>query len=285
MTDDTNAAASATADTASATILTNDIQQPAGDQWTPPEWAKDVPAEHHALLKAKNYKSPADVIVAYANAQKALSGDKIPLPKDGVWDADARKKLGIPDKAEDYATAIKKPELPEGMKWDEGFEKAALPVAHQLGLTPKQLEGLMTFYGAHQAQAFKDAQAGLVTAAEETASILRDEFGPQFEARLTQAKRVVQQLGGPEVVEALNRTGAGNDPHMVKLFAKIGAMMGEDQLKSGASGQFGMGTEEAKAEIRKLQNHPAYMDKYHPEHGDIITKLGELHKTAFPEAA
>jgi hypothetical protein len=284
MADDTNAAASAPADTASATILTDGTQTQA-DAWSPPEWAKDVPAEHHALLKAKNYKSPADVIVAYANAQKALSGDKVPVPKDGVWDADARKKLGIPDKPEDYATAIKKPELPEGMKWDEGFEKAALPVAHSLGLTPKQLEGLMGFYGAHQAEQFKASQAALVTAAEETAAALRDEFGAQFEAKLTQAKRVVQQLGGPEVIQALNETGAGNNPHLVKLFAKIGAMMGEDQLKSGASGQFGMGTEEAKAEIRKLQSHPAYMDKYHAEHQDIITKLGELHKTAYPEAA
>ena len=285
MADDTNAAASVSTDTASATILTNDIQQPAGDQWTPPEWAKDVPAEHHALLKAKNYKSPADVIVAYANAQKALSGDKVPIPKDGVWDADARKKLGIPDTAEGYAGAIKKPELPEGMTWDEGFEKAALPVAHQLGLTPKQLEGLMTFYGAHQAEQFKGQVAARQAETADAETVLREKFGPQYDARLSQAKRVVQQLGGADVAQALNETGAGNRPELIELFAKIGAMMGEDQLKSGASGAFGMGTEEAKAEIRKLQGHPAYMDKYHPEHGDIITKLGELHKTAFPEAA
>lgn len=285
MAEDTNAAASATAETASATILTTDTQTQTQDQWQPPDWAKDVPQEHHALLKAKNYKSPADVIVAYANAQKALSADKIPVPKDGVWDADSRKKLGIPEKPEDYGNIIKKPELPEGMKWDENFEKAALPVAHSLGLTPRQLEGLMGLYAGYQAEQFKASLAGQATAAEETAAVLREEFGAQYDARLSQAKRVVQQLGGPEVIQALNETGAGNRPELVKLFAKIGAMMAEDQLRSGASGQFGMGTEEAKAEIRKLQSHPAYMDKYHPEHADIITKLGELHKIAYSEAA
>lgn len=258
---------------------------PAPDTWTPPDWAKDVPAEHHALLKAKSYKSPAEVVVAYANAQKALSADKIPVPKDGVWDADARKKLGIPEKPEDYAPLIKKPELPEGMKWDETFEKAALPVAHQLGITPKQLDGLMSLYAGYQAEQFKANVLAQSQAGEQAQAALRQEFGVQFDAKLSQAKRVVQQLGGPEVIAALNETGAGNHPALVKLFAKIGSMMAEDQLKSGASGAFGMGTEEAKAEIRKLQNHPAYMDKYHPEHADIITKLGELHKIAFAEAA
>jgi hypothetical protein len=285
MTDEPNAAASVNTDTASATILTTDIQTPQGDAWKPPEWAKDVPAEHHALLKAKNYGSPADVVVAYANAQKALSGDKIPVPKDGVWDADSRKKLGIPDKPEDYAAGLKKPELPEGMKWDETFEKAALPVAHELGLTPKQLQGLMGLYAGYQAEQFKATMASQVTAAEETSAALRDEFGPQFDARLAQARRVVQQLGGPEVAQALNETGAGNNPHLVKMFAKIGAMMGEDQLKSGASGAFGMGTEEAKVEINKMLSHPARLDRQHPEHSWYLDKMAELQKIANPVAA
>lgn len=270
----------ASADTG-ATLLTT--QPPTtGDTWTPPDWAKDVPQEHHALLKAKNYKTPADVVNAYANAQKAISADKIPLPKDGVWDAESLKKLGVPEKPEGYQ--IERPKLPDGMKWDEGFEKVALPAAHQLGLTPKQLNGLMQMYAAYQGEQFKGAALNRQQERTSSEEALRQEFGPQYDARLTQAQRVARFLG-PEFVQVLNETGVGNRPEFVKAFAKLGAMMGEDQLKTGQSGGFGMGAEEAKTEIKKLQQHPAFMDKYHVEHKDIIAKLGELHKIAFAEAA
>lgn len=265
-----------------ATVLGQPPAQ--GETWTPPDWAKDVPQEHHALLKAKNYKTPADVVNAYASAQKLISADKIPLPgKDGVWDAESAKKLGIPEKPDGYQ--YKKPELPQGMKWDETFEKAALPVAHSLGLTPKQLEGLMTFYAAHQAEQFKGMGVQMQQGRTEAEAALRQEFGPQYDARMTQALRVVQSLGGPEVQAVLNETGAGNRPELVKFFAKIGAMMGEDQLKSGASGGFGMGREEAKAEITKLLQHPARMDRNHPEHRYYLERMAELQKIATPEAA
>ncbi len=104
----------------------------------------------------------------------------------------------------------------------------------------------MGMYAAHQATQFQGSAAALNQARADSEATLREKFGPQYDARLTQAKRVVQSLGGAGVIEALNATGAGNNPELIEMFAKIGAMMGEDQLKSGASGSFGMGRKKRK---------------------------------------
>lgn len=44
------------------------------------------------------------------------------------------------------------------------------------------------------------------------------------------AKRVIEKFGGPEIIELLDDTGYGNNPHVVKLLATIGEQMGEDSL-------------------------------------------------------
>ncbi|MFN9358069.1 MAG: hypothetical protein ACK6A4_14815, partial [Alphaproteobacteria bacterium] len=85
------------------------------------------------------------------------------------------------------AYALKRPDLPEGVPWDEGFEKAALPIAQGLGLTPQQLQGLVDFYAGHQAEAF--AAAGRARQLEETraSEALRAEWGPDYTVKLSQA--------------------------------------------------------------------------------------------------
>lgn len=265
------------------TIVTNPPVTPPTDTWVPPDWAKDAPAELHPMLKAKNYATPVDVLKAYAEAQKVISADKVPLPKDGQWDAESRKKLGIPETAEGYQ--LEKPQLPEGMAWDEKFEKALIPVAHQAGLTPRQLQTLMGAYAEYQKGQFEALGASVKQAREQVESTLRQEFGGQFDAKVSMAKRVVQQLGGEELVRALDETGFGNNPALVKFAAKIGSMMAEDTLKSGANTGFGMGVEEAKTEIARLEANPIYMDKYHAERPALMKKRDELYKIAFPNKA
>src|SRR5262245_51787323 len=104
----------------------------------PPEWAQDLPPDLKSMVQSKGYKTLADLAQAYGHAEKAFDAESLVVPKDGVWDAGARAKLGIPERADGYR--VNRPAMPPGVGYDESFERSMLPVAHKLGLMPAQVQ-------------------------------------------------------------------------------------------------------------------------------------------------
>lgn len=243
------------------------------------DWMSTLTPELRQIVEAKNYKSPADVVQAYAHAQRAIGADKIPLPKDGVWDEVARGKLGIPREPGGYK--LQRPELPAGINYDETFEKAALPVAHKLGLTPQQVQGLLDFYAGHQAQSFQSLMRGRMEGETQSAQMLQQEWGPTYDAKVTQAKRAARYFGGQSLIDFLNESGAGNNPELVRAFAKIGSMMTEDSLKIGRSHGFSITPEDARREANKLMASPAYTSPNHPDHRSMVEQVQQLFERAY----
>lgn len=242
-------------------------------------WTASLTPELRNLVDAKGYKTPADVVQAYAHAQRAIGADKIPMPKDGVWDDIARAKLGIPKAAEGYKVA--RPALPEGIPYDEALEKAALPIAHKLGLTPQQVQGLIDFYAGHQSQSVQAMLRGRQE--EETQAIgqLQQEWGGSYDTKVSQAARAARHFGGQGLIDFLNQSGAGNSPALVRAFAKVGAMMAEDTLKVGKAHGFSLSPDEARREANKLMAAPAYTNRDHPEHGAIVEQVQQLFEQAY----
>jgi len=253
-----------------------------GAATTPPaDWTAALTPEMKTVVENKGYKTPADVLNAYVHAEKLIGADKIPLPKDGVWDATARAKLGIPETPDKYE--VKRPEMPDGMVYDEGFEKTALAKAHALGLTPAQVNGLLEVYAQQRGNEFSATAAGQAQMREETAAALGKEWGKAYPVKLEAASRAARSLGGDSLIEALNSSGAGNNPEIVRAFAKIGAMLGEDKMKAGMPAGFGLTPEEARAEANKLMSTDAYRNGQHVEHGDTVKKVQALFQQAHPE--
>jgi hypothetical protein len=245
------------------------------------DWMSTLTPELRQIVESKNYKSPADVVQAYAHAQRAIGADKIPVPKDGVWDEIARSKLGIPREPGGYK--LQRPELPEGVNYDEAFEKAALPVAHKLGLTPGQVQGLLDFYAGHQSQTFQSVVRGRVDDETQSVGLLQQEWGPSYDTKVAQAARAARYFGGQPLIEFLNQSGVGNNPELVRAFAKIGSMMTEDSLKIGRSHGFSITPEEARREANKLMASPGYTNRDHPEHGSIVEQVQQLFERAYSD--
>ena len=253
---------------------------PSGGASTP-DWIAALGPELKGVVDAKGYKTPADVVQAYMHAQRAIGADKIVLPKDGNWDEEARQKLGIPKDSTGYT--VKRPEgLPRGLAYDEGFEKAALPVAHKLGLTPAQVQGLVEFYTGYQAEGFTVASSANQKALEDAAAALKTEYGTAYDAKIAQAKRAALHFGGQPLVDVLNSSGFGNNPDVIRAFAKVGALMTEDQLKSGQSAGFNLTPAEALSEANKLRMTEAYLKADHPEHAALVAKVQTLFEQAYP---
>lgn len=248
------------------------------------DWTAGFTDEQKSFVTTKGARSAADLATAFAQADTAAAA-LIPAPKDGIWDDAARTKLGIPAKPEDYKLA--RPKLPDGMPYDEALEAAARPIAHKLGLTPPQLQGLVDFIATHrvgETEAVLGAMQAEMTAASEA---LRKDWGPNYDRQLSLAARTMKRFGGDELVTALNATGFGNNPHLARAFAKIATIVGEDTMKSDGTPTAPAG-DAALAEIARIQGdalkdpkHP-WINASHPEHEATLEKLRALFAAAHP---
>ena len=78
----------------------------------------------------------------------------------------------------------------------------------------KQQESLKTAQNAWLEQAQKDTEIG----------------GDKFKENAELSKRVVERFGSDALKKALNETGLGNHPELVRMIVRIGKAMSEDQL-------------------------------------------------------
>lgn len=264
---------------AAAAAAAGGSQAPAGGS---ADWVSSLPEELKNVVTTKGYKTPADVVQAYANAEKLIGVDKIPVPKDGVWDQTARQKLGIPNDAKGYK--FDKPTLPEGLPWDDKFEATALEAAAKLGLTNGQVKGLMDMFAAQRVAEFNGIAASREAERNQVAETLKSEWGNAFNAKIENASRAARYLGGEELIAALEESGAGNNPEIIKAFAKIGGMLKEDQMRQGTPSGFNLTPEEARVEANKLMASEAYTKTGHPEHAAVVQKVQALFRQAYPES-
>lgn len=244
------------------------------------DWTAGLSPEQLQTVQTKGYKSPADVITAYMNAERLVGADKIPVPKDGVWDEVARVKLGIPSDVKGYK--VERPQLPEGLPYDEKFEESALAVAHEVGLTPKQAQRLVEFYAKTQGDAFTNLQQQTESDRQATVAELTKEFGKAYDDQVAHAARAARHFGGDALIEYLNGSGAGNNPHLIRAFAKIGQALREDKMPGGGPSSGALTPEQARVEANKLMASEAYRKREHPEHADVVRRVQQLFESAYP---
>ena len=102
-----------------------------------------IPQEYREEKSLENINSMEDLLKGYVHAQKLVGTNKIPVPNKHSTDEDWNevfKRLGAPDSPEDYKYNLKDVEMDQSQVSE--FNKTA----HQLGLLPKQAEGLIKFY-------------------------------------------------------------------------------------------------------------------------------------------
>jgi hypothetical protein len=245
-------------------------------------WMESLPEElrEDATLKSiPDFPSMAKMLVS---GQKMIGADKIIVPGKESTDEDWGKifdKLGRPEKSEGYALA--KPELPEGMPWDDASVLAFQEVAHKTGLLPKQTKDLYDWYNGITKDIYTENQRVTQEAYDGAVAALKKEWGAAYDQKLELARTAVKAFAGEDDVKALDE-GMGNDPRMIKLFATIGAAISEDRLKG--VNQINTPTE-VQGEINKILGDPKhpYHDKKHPDHAAAVSAMQNLYKQIYPE--
>ncbi len=240
------------------------------------EW---MPEELRAHAAAKGWDKAPDVNAALIEAVKSqraaeqrlgVPADKLlrlPDQIDGEWWSKNGGALGVPAKPEDYQ--IERPTLPDGLPWDEGFEKQAVTALHAAGAPPHVVNAAVKFYADQTKAAFEADQAALHGARETMMGELKAEWGASADAKVETAKQAFQHFAkttgaqGPAAEGLASRVAqaVGGDAAMIRMFHAIGAAMGEDSLKGGGAGSGGPLTTPAdlQAEIKSIRDSKEYL--------------------------
>lgn len=130
--------------------------------------------------------------------------------------------------------------LPEGMDVDQEALGEFTKFAQEHGLSQEAAQSLIDSHVSN-IEKFTEAQQERWSEIKESWSKealadkeLQSEEGGS-EAAVALAKTAVEKLGGGELQEALELTGAGNHPAVVKAFYKMGKAMAEDKMVFGGT--------------------------------------------------
>lgn len=233
-----------------------------------PKWHEDARwGEHRAWLTTKGalVDDPLEAldkaVRAGAGAEKFLGrGADALMTKPGQgqslsdWMRANAAVFGLPDAPEKYDIA--KPELAAGVEWDETLEAEARKIAHENGVSPAALQSMVGLYAKHLGDKVTGINAQLTAAKTEMMAQLERDWGAQAPGKIAQARLAAQSLmtqaglnqdGQREVLSVLaEKTG---DAGVMRLFATLAGMMGEDTLTGGGGGGGG-GAPTTPAEAR-----------------------------------
>jgi hypothetical protein len=126
--------------------------------------------------------------------------------------------------------------LPEGVTADAESLKPATELFAETGLSQDQAQKFIDLAMAREtAAAHKSVQAFVDLQNQWVSEIKADPDigGDRLKASLASANRAIDRLDVPGLREALNFTGAGNHPAIVKAFVRLGQMIAEDRFRPG----------------------------------------------------
>lgn len=249
-------------------------------------FADSLPEDIRGEAAFKDIKDLGGLAKGYLHAQKLIghpperlltlpAGDD-PKEWDGIW-----SKLGRPESPEKYDV-----KTPDGVKEDPAFKGNFLKQAHQNGLTTKQAKGLYDWYTAELASANAAGKTAAQAKLAEAEGKLKTEWGAAYDQNLTLARQALEHYGDADLKAALNE-GLGNDPRVIKVFAKLGKQLSEDGLVGKSSGAGAVASPaEAQQQINALKADKAftqvYLDKRAPGHAEAVERMTRLYAQAYP---
>ena len=236
-----------------------------------------------------------EYLKSFKNAQSMVGADKLIVPAGKLdtpehWGS-VFDKLGRPKDISGYEFA--RPELPEGMQFNEDFENKMRPLFHYLGLLPWQAKGLSEAFTGYQVDGYKkymEDQAKLQTdqAAKdkEIEDALVKKLGTKenYDKYVKDANDTFKKFCKDEKAAAAFLEKYGADPLVVDVFGEVAKAMSESAAHRGNSGT-GLADDVTKAQtdvkdIMHNKENPlnkAYFDGKHPRHKEAVEEVARLH--------
>ena len=241
-------------------------------------WRDSLPEEFKNDPTLQNYKDVESLAKTVVHQQKMI-GSRIPIPKTEEEKTELYGKLGRPEEPGKYEVAV--PEDYQQFFREESMNEFR-SVAHKIGLNNEQVQALMDFQINEINHEMQGADTQLNSQREEIEQNLKQEWGYDYDKNVKAAQRAVQVYGDVEVQELLNGE-LGNNPALIKMFARLGKEVTEDMAQNTQNNTLSVSPLDAKQEIANIMNNPKhpYFDGRHREHKDAVEKMRQLHEKAF----
>lgn len=165
-------------------------------------------------------------------------GEGTVLSKDTSGDTDQTETA--PESYEDFT-------LPEGVELNADLMDKFKPIAKELNLTQDQAQSLVSLQSeAEAADAVAQEEAMEERHAEDLKESKADKEigGAKFDESVALSVKALDHFASPELREWI-AGAAGNNVHVIKFLAKVGALVSEDMIHGGAS----TGSPKSRAQI------------------------------------
>ena len=266
---------------AAAPAAQQDWRETLPEDWTAPgrdaagNEAQIPLRKHPALAK---YATKDEAIKALVHAQRLLGKKAEPgsLLAMGL----CPEGQACPESPDGYT--LPELDMPEEFSVNDALRAAFLEKAHELALTDAQVAGLYTWFMPLNVQALLDqresAKAERALSRERELSALRQVHGGGAQGVLEAARRAVLALGGRELMERLEASGAADDARVVQAFARVAPLVSESALR---------GRDAAPAQnltpqrLREMMRDPRYFDPSRRD-ADFVRQVREGFEALYP---
>lgn len=234
-------------------------------------------------------KPGMELLKSFKSAQSMIGADKVVVPSGKLdnpenWGA-LFDRLGRPKELTGYEFA--RPELPDGMAFNEDFENAMRPVFHYLGLLPWQAKGLSEVFTKYQLEQYSKYSEGQSKQTKDLEDALVKKLGTKekYDEYMKNADAALKKFGkDPNAIKAFSEK-YGNDPLVIEIFGEVAnAMMEAEALRGGGGNNLGDSVETAKAQVKDIMSnkenklYAAYWDNKHPQHRAAVEEVSRLHE-------
>lgn len=252
------------------------------------EWGKSKGYKPEGLQKAFSENPDLyNMANSYRNAEKALGGEKISLPRD-VSDTDAwnqiYSKLGKPETADGY-------KLPSEGSANGQLSQSTKDVFHKANLTQSQAEAMQAgLTSLYQQKAEADTLA-MKQRSDKDAADLQKEWGQEHTANVEIAKRAKESVAkstglNDADLDAMEK--AIGLSKSLKIMNQIGRSLKldsdtfEGDKPNERGGALSLTVEQANAEKGKLFSDPAFVKRYQDKEVTARAKIEQLNSFIAP---
>ena len=224
------------------------------------EFLQQLPEEIRDHPSLQSINDVGNLGLSFVNAQRLIGADKIPLPKNPTEDdlSNIYSKLGRPDEPSGYAIQA------DGQILTEGDVNTYTDIAHKLGLSKAQANGILDYYRSSIQQTTEAMSKEAQQEKQMIEESLKAEWGANYDAKVNQANRAVADIAGEDLLNMVLEDGTkvGNHPAFIKAFANFAdfknSVTKEDTISEN-SVNYRMSPADAQSKIDSIMN-----DKSHP---------------------
>lgn len=273
-----------------------------GASYKPQEFGLDtpitlemVPEKLRPSIEAKKIQTLEGLFDNYGALESKIGMDTVKAPVAGATPeflAEHKEALGVPPEPSGYE--YERPELPDGVEWDEKGEEAVRKWAHERNLPPELFKDAMDF-AVEQRMAQGTQTAEQVSANNEKfQEALAKEWGGDKARNIEIAQNAVAALGlgdvmvkgeGGAQVPLLDKIDAElGSPGVMQLMKAIGEKMKGAELITGDGAALTKTKQQAKQAVDALKADEAFMKQLNtagaPGHAEAVKKWDEAQRLA-----